>query len=261
MDEYLNFSQQICLEQFVSGLMKLYMERERTYHSDFCKNQNGELEDFVCYGYQAGWLEDFDILSKNSILNRKTAARITHQFLRIELKEADANDTSSALKLQDLYDCNRCVGHVMQIYVKGIMEGYVDYAGNYVFGMEEGISINEAQEIIERVFHTGKRKVLSSDSGEIQERKMITKEEAFSYFQSDRHTMLIDVRTNAEFQKNHLEGARNIPMAILLKNPYAVSERRDYRILLYCEEGYQSEIAANCLMDAGYEKVMYFAWK
>lgn len=248
MNGNLNSSQQVCVEWFVSELMNLYAMESKT-------------EDSVNYGYQAGWLEDFDILSRNSTLDRKTAARIIHQFLRIELKETDENNISPALKLQDLYDCNRCAGHVMQIFVKGIMDGSVDCAGNYVFGMGNRINLNEAREIIERVFHMEKRKVLSQNQKEFQDRKMITEEEALAYFKLDKHVQLIDVRTEDEFQKNHLEGARNIPMVVLLKNPYAVSERRDYRILVYCEEGYQSEIAANCLMDAGYEKVMYFAWK
>lgn len=248
MDENLNSSQKICVEQFVSELMRQYATESKT-------------EDFFSYGYQAGWLEEFDILSRNSILNRKTAARIIHQFLRMELKETDENDTNPALKLRDLYDCNRCVGHVMQVFVKGIMNGYVDHTGNYIFGMEDGVSSNEAQKIIDCIFHVEKRKVLSSDSEEIHDRKIVMEEEALSYLQSDKYVQLIDVRTDAEFQKNHLEGARNIPMAAILKNPYVVSERRDCRVLLYCEEGYQSEIAANCLIDAGYEKVMWFAWK
>ena len=49
-------------------------------------------------------------------------------------------------------------------------------------------------------------------------------------------------------------------MMELLKNPYAISERRDIHILLYCEKGYMSETAASSLVRAGYEKVSYFAW-
>jgi len=55
--------------------------------------------------------------------------------------------------------------------------------------------------------------------------------------------------------------AMNFPLMKIIKNPYAVCENRDKMILLYCEEGAQSEAAAKCLLEAGYEKVAYFARK
>ena len=66
---------------------------------------------------------------------------------------------------------------------------------------------------------------------------------------------MIDVRSPAEFTTAHLKNAINIPLISILKNPYAVSERRDRMLLLYCSDGYQSDMAAQCLKDAGYEKV------
>ena len=39
------------------------------------------------------------------------------------------------------------------------------------------------------------------------------------------------------------------------------SENRDKLILLYCKEGYQSKAAAQCLAEAGYKNVAFFAWK
>ena len=72
--------------------------------------------------------------------------------------------------------------------------------------------------------------------------------------------LLVDVRPETEYTEKHLKNAIHYPMVELLKNPYAVSERRDMHILLYCEKGYMSETAAQSLVRAGYEKVSYFAW-
>lgn len=271
MDVNKNSLPNASVEQFVSELMRQYKvkldvekaEAAKTEKRDefFYKIRFEEVEDSILYGYESGWLEELEVLNRNQSIDRKTAARIIHQFMRMELKEKDENDTNSALKLQDLYDCRRCVGHVMQVYVKGIIHGHVDHAGNEIFGMGETITIKEAREIIERVMDAKQREISVQDTDKMDDKKMITAEEAFSYLQSDKYALLIDVRTDREFQEKHLKDARNIPLSVILKNPYIVSDRRDQCILLYCEEGYKSEIAANCLFDAGYQKVKSFAWE
>lgn len=221
----------------------------------------GKTEDIMAHGYHAGWLEEQDITGKNALLDRKTAARILHQFMRIEMHEADEENTDSALKLQDLYDCRRCVGHVMQVYVKGIMDGHIDPAGRCIFGMKEGIPADEVQEIVRRLFQVNLREARIQETKTIRRGERITDEEALQYLQVDKHAKLIDVRPEYEFLENHLDGSQSIPLSAILKNPYIVSDRRDHLILLYCEQGYKSEIAANCLVDAGYERVCYFAWE
>lgn len=255
----------VSIETFVSEIIRQYVENEEvtaemkqfTYSRQFISDDI----DFIAWGYEAGWLEESDALGKSSLLERKTAARIVHQFMRNELKEADEDNTSAARKLQDLYDCRSCAGHVMQVYTKGIMDGHNDPTGRFIFGMSEMVSAKEAEEIVCRLFQVQNRKVQTMDSKVVHEAEMIAAEGALQYLETDKNALLIDVRTNHDFSEKHLEGAKNIPFAAIIKNPYAVSSRRDQLILLYCEEGYQSEIAANCLKEAGYEKVMYFAWK
>ena len=240
------YSQAVSVEQFVLEIVKKYA------------SESG-AEDFIIYGYDVGWLEESEVLGRKALIERKTAARILHQFMRIEMKEADEKNIDSASKLQDLYDCRRCAGHVMQVYTKGIMDGYKDPAGNYIFGMGETVSREEVQKIVDRLFQVQLRERKVQESEVVSDAEMLTAEEAILYLQSDKDVRLVDVRTDREFAENHLRGAQNIPLSAILKNPYIVSERRNQCILVYCEEGYQSKIAANCLLDAGYEKVMYFA--
>ncbi len=239
-----NRTSSVSVEQFVCEIMKYY---------------GVQTEDVISYGYNAGWLEDQDATGRALLLERRTAARIVHQFMLQEIKEPDVADGRAATRLQDLYECRSCVGHVMQVYVKGIMEGHTDNAGRFIFGMREQASVAECGEIVERLFNVEKRSPQTSEI--IVEVEVITVEKALQYFKEDGSELLIDVRIAGDFDEKHMDGAVNIPLAYILKNPYAVSARRDVRILLYCEEGYQSEIAARCLAEAGYEKVYCFAWK
>ena len=79
------------------------------------------LPELLRYGHFRGWLEDSDERQPQSPLNRQTAARITHQFMLIELKIPDLADISPAAKLKDLYTCRVCTNHIAQLYTRGIM--------------------------------------------------------------------------------------------------------------------------------------------
>lgn len=113
--------------------------------------------DYMTYGYHAGWLEDMDITGKDEPLLKKNAARIIHEFMRIELREADFEGVSAATKLRDLYDCRVCTKHVMQVYAKGIMNGYYATDTLYLFGMNEPVSETDMYEILSRIFNLNLR--------------------------------------------------------------------------------------------------------
>lgn len=81
-----------------------------------------ELSDLLRFGHFRGWLEDSDEAHPEAALNRQTAARITHEFMRIELSIPDLADISPATKLKDLYTCRVCANHIAQLYCRGIMD-------------------------------------------------------------------------------------------------------------------------------------------
>lgn len=194
-------------------------------------------------------------------LLRKDAARIIHEFLRDELKEPEESDASPAYRLQDLFDCRVCAGHVIQVYVKGIMEGYFTREGRFIFGMQDKVLAEELERIVERAIKSEYRKKCSEAGQSNKLPQEISFEEAQAICRTEKEVTLIDVRTAREYGEYHLKDAVNIPVMSVLKNPYMVCERRDSILLLYCNEGYQSQGAARCLSEAGYEKVYYFAWK
>lgn len=108
--------------------------------------------DCVESGYASGWLEVQDVLNRKEVLKRKTAARILHEYLRRGQQEADEVDGSPAYRLLDLFDCRVCAGHIIQVYVKGIMEGKQTADGRLIFGTEDVVFKEEAEKILERVF-------------------------------------------------------------------------------------------------------------
>ena len=91
---------------------------------------NISIKDFVyllsqkdlSYGHAHGWLEDQDERFGDNYLDRRTAARVLHRYMKLELGIPDLPDISGANVLADLYTCRTCVNDVAQIFLRGIME-------------------------------------------------------------------------------------------------------------------------------------------
>ncbi len=79
-------------------------------------------QELLHYGHIAGWLEDQDEMHPAAQIDRRTVARIIHQFMKLELHIPDIPDISSAEVLKDLYTCRVCANHVAQVFAKGFME-------------------------------------------------------------------------------------------------------------------------------------------
>ena len=197
-------------------------------------------------------------------MTRKNIVRIIHDFLRTELQEPDEIDSAPAYVLQDLFDCRVCAGHIIQVYVKGIMDGIVLPDGRMVFDAEKQVSKEELSDIMAKAcfpeFRTPRRteKENCSSAGEpegfsLEQVKRLMKEE--------KKPLIVDVRTEREYAEECLPGAVNATLLNIIKNPFMFRENRERKILLYCNEGYQSRAAARCLLEAGYSKVAYFTWK
>lgn len=92
---------------------------------------------FAKYGHFRGWLEDLDESNLQQFVEKRTLARIIHQFMKIELKMTDKEDISGANVLKDLYTCRVCVNHVAQMYVQRIMD-----AETVIFENEEILIFN-----------------------------------------------------------------------------------------------------------------------
>ena len=68
------------------------------------------------------WLEEQDLLNRGEELERRTAARIIHMYMRTVLGVKDVEDITPAYELRDLFDCRVCANHIAQVYMRGIMD-------------------------------------------------------------------------------------------------------------------------------------------
>lgn len=279
-DKMSNHENGITTEEFVSAILRRFREAEgfsrdaagencgaeddsgnaageKCRTEDHSGNAAGNFPgaDIWLRGMKKGWLEARERLEAEKPIERRTAAKIVHEFLRRECGEADEADWGAAGRLKDLYDCRTCVNHVAQVYAKGIM---TEVSEN-VFGMREVVQMKEAAEIAERMADKMRRSP-PADSGENSViSRRLSPEQALALAGRDSEAVLVDVRTREAYTKEHLDGAVNIPFSVILEDPGAVTADRTALLLLYCDGGYQSEIAANRLAEAGYLQAYSFA--
>lgn len=70
--------------------------------------------------------------------------------------------------------------------------------------------------------------------------------------------IVLDVRTEEEFQERHIKGAILIPHTELKERAASELPDKDALILIYCRSGRRSEIAAKDLVQLGYTRVYDF---
>lgn len=261
-----NRENEITTGEFVSVILRRFREAEdhsRDAAGENCRTEdhsenaagNFPEADFWRRGMEKGWLEERERLEAEKPIERRTAARIVHEFLRRECGEADEADWGAAGRLKDLYDCRTCVNHVAQVYAKGIMTGLSED----VFGMREGLQTEDAAEIAERMADRKRRRPPLDVLKEGALSRRLSLEQALALARGDSGAVLVDVRTREAYAREHLRGAVNVPLSVILEDPGAVTADETAPLLLYCDRGYQSEIAANRLAEAGYLQAYCFA--
>ena len=67
--------------------------------------------------------------------------------------------------------------------------------------------------------------------------------------------ILIDVRSSGEFEESHLDGAINIEYGIIEEEIMSVTTDKKAKIIVYCQSGKRSSIAAEALVTMGYSNV------
>ena len=90
------------------------------------------------------------------------------------------------------------------------------------------------------------------------EYKKITAEEAKERMDKDDKVVILDVRTEEEYQEGHVPGAIVIPNETISSGPLEELPDMDQAILVYCRSGNRSAQAAKKLAEAGYTQVYDF---
>ena len=67
--------------------------------------------------------------------------------------------------------------------------------------------------------------------------------------------LVVDVRSNDEYNAGHIKHAINIPFADIEADPNILADYKDFPIILYCKTGKTSGKAAKILSDNGYKNI------
>ena len=95
--------------------------------------------------------------------------------------------------------------------------------------------------------------------------QQISGAEAKALMDSESGYIIIDVRTQEEYDEGHIPGARLIPYDEIADRAEKELPDKDQLILVYCRSGRRSKIAAEELVKLGYTNVKEFGgiidWK
>ncbi|WP_028830260.1 rhodanese-like domain-containing protein [Proteocatella sphenisci] len=86
----------------------------------------------------------------------------------------------------------------------------------------------------------------------------LTPEQAKEIMDTEDDIIILDVRTQEEFDTGHIEGAVLIPNTEIRDKAKDVLKDKDQKILVYCRSGNRSQMAAAELISMGYTKVYDF---
>ena len=93
-------------------------------------------------------------------------------------------------------------------------------------------------------------------------------QEEFMQKKMDSNVVVIDVRTEREYQNGHIEGAINISHSDLLKNPSLLDKFKDSDMVFYCHSGVRVGYVTSMLEQINYTDDALFhlkgdirAWK
>ena len=88
--------------------------------------------------------------------------------------------------------------------------------------------------------------------------EQISQEEAKNIMDTRTDYVIIDARTEEEFESGHIEGAILIPEYEIAQKAPSLIPQKDTLILVYCRSGRRSKIASEELVKLGYTNVKEF---
>ncbi len=83
---------------------------------------------------------------------------------------------------------------------------------------------------------------------------MISAKEAKALVESE-NAILVDVRSAAEYQRGHIDGAVLAPIMQIFMGAESLLGDKDKTIIVYCETGSRSSMAKMVLKRKGYKRV------
>lgn len=88
--------------------------------------------------------------------------------------------------------------------------------------------------------------------------EQITPSEAKRLMDTESDYVILDVRTEEEYNEGHIEGAVLIPDFEITSKAESILTNKNQLILVYCRSGRRSKLAAEALVSLGYTNVKEF---
>ena len=89
--------------------------------------------------------------------------------------------------------------------------------------------------------------------------QQISQEEAKTIMSTNQNAVVLDVRTQEEYDSGHIKGAVLLPVdAITEETAREVIPAKDTQVLVYCRSGNRSVTASKALAQLGYTEVYEF---
>lgn len=88
--------------------------------------------------------------------------------------------------------------------------------------------------------------------------RQVSAEEARAMMESESDAVILDVRTQEEYDSGHIPGAICVPNESIGMEPPAELPNKDQTILVYCRSGNRSVQASEKLASMGYTNVVEF---
>lgn len=88
--------------------------------------------------------------------------------------------------------------------------------------------------------------------------EQITQSDAKNIMDTESDFVILDVRTEEEFEEGHIEDAVLIPDYEIVTKAEAILKDKNQLILVYCRSGRRSKLAAEALVELGYTNVKEF---
>ena len=73
---------------------------------------------------------------------------------------------------------------------------------------------------------------------------------------SDHKPVLLDVRTQSEYNDGHIQNAINIPHDQILKEPQLVSAYKDSQVVVFCRSGVRAGKVIEMLEGLGFKEII-----
>ena len=84
----------------------------------------------------------------------------------------------------------------------------------------------------------------------------ISSQQLSGYLSGEENLVLLDIRTEDEYEAGHIQGAQWLPRGTLEYSIQELVQDSDARIILYCNSGGRSALATLTLQDIGYTNVV-----